>query len=134
MVQSFFFTSPDIYLSSPLLINTGPKCPFIPVDDRVSPNVYVDVAQYVDWIHSEMTARNITPLSVATSPLRSAYRDPVCSGGADCYDENVLTGESTTESTTNSTTECTTPSNGNAAIECKWMAVVLLMLLFNVIV
>lgn len=78
------------------VVSSGPPCPYNSTGQRVWPSDsdYVDVAQYVDWIHEAMQARDLKPLAVATSPVKVAFRDEyrTCEP-PNCYDVNVMTGE-----------------------------------------
>jgi hypothetical protein len=74
------------------IVSAGPPCPYTPLDDTsVWPAEYVDVSQYVQWIHSEMIQRGLTPLHVATSPLKRAFNNQTCYPG-NCYEEDVMEG------------------------------------------
>jgi secreted trypsin-like serine protease len=72
------------------IVSAGPACPYTPFNESlVWPAEYVDVSQYVPWIHDEMKARGYTPLQVATNPLGRAYKNQTCFPG-NCYAENVM--------------------------------------------
>jgi secreted trypsin-like serine protease len=74
------------------IVSAGPPCPYLPPEGVVVwPAEYVDVSRYVDWIHEEMRKRGLTPLPVATSPLKRAYRDQTCYPG-NCYDQDLMAG------------------------------------------
>jgi len=74
------------------IVSAGPPCPYIADNDTIAwPAEYVDVSQYVPWIHDEMKSRGYTPLQVATNPLGRAYRDQTCFPG-NCFEENVMEG------------------------------------------
>jgi hypothetical protein len=74
------------------IVSAGPPCPYVPLNDTIVwPAEYVDISKYVEWIHSEMKQRGLTPLPVATSPLNRAYRDQTCYPG-NCYEQDLMQG------------------------------------------
>ena len=74
------------------IVSAGPPCPYVPFNETVVwPAEYVNVAYYVPWIHQEMTSRGYTPLPVATSPLKRAYKNQTCFPG-NCYDVDIMAG------------------------------------------
>lgn len=76
------------------VVSSGPPCPLTITEEEsgmVYPAQFTIVADYVDWIQSEMKKRGYAPLKVATSPLNKAWKDQTCLPG-NCYDENVMEG------------------------------------------
>lgn len=73
------------------IVSSGPPCPYKATSGPIMPAEYTDVSKHVLWIHDEMKKRGMTPLKVATSPLRKAWADETCIPG-NCYTENVMEG------------------------------------------
>ncbi|KAL4534961.1 hypothetical protein Ndes2526A_g05819 [Nannochloris sp. 'desiccata'] len=112
------------------IVSAGPPCPYTPFNDSIVwPAEYVDVSQYVPWIHDEMKARGYTPLRVATSPLGKAYKNQTCFPG-NCYEENVMEGVLTGDDSDNSNAKTSNAAGKVNAIMASLVGIVAAPMLF----